>query len=134
MDADALIDEFYSRQKTKKAEDTAYSYTQVVREWAEWLETPARRTMTQMPEIAHRRNWRRPLQRISGSSSATSLITADSREGQSALGGGQSRHSTRNSRNCPRNASNCVTSKILQKTSISLIGRPSKLGRKKRRS
>lgn len=40
MDTEALINEFYARQTTKKADRTADRYTQDVRDWAEWLQNP----------------------------------------------------------------------------------------------
>ena len=40
MDTDSLIAEFRNRQAVKKAERTAYDYTQIARKWAEWLSNP----------------------------------------------------------------------------------------------
>ena len=40
MNTEAIIESFESRQATKKADSTAYSYSRAVREWCEWLENP----------------------------------------------------------------------------------------------
>lgn len=42
MDTDTLLEQFYNRQSTKKAETTAYSYKQQAGKWADWLENPGK--------------------------------------------------------------------------------------------
>ena len=42
MNTETLIDEFQSRQATKKAESTAQGYARTARQWADWLENPGK--------------------------------------------------------------------------------------------
>lgn len=42
MDTETLLEEFYDRQSTKKAETTAYSYKRQAAKWADWLENPGK--------------------------------------------------------------------------------------------